>query len=333
MARQGLIGDLETKSTGQLCEILSRQEKLLKNKCFIQTLPDKGKKITEFVEKVRHALANKEEEEKKRVRLASVRTEFQSRYQQAFTQRQHVVFTDALAAGTRLKEKEMNTEPSLLVEAACRADGENSLESLCVESAEVRETTSGDTATSGKEDRAEDTDLASAFERVTLTEQSNVPPRDTSRNPFLGLQQQQKKPHYMEVLERSDKSVTKPRFRLNQLPLKSDSPSPGQSPGSVTPLSAEARRQKDRKHIDDVTSAKLPPLHHSPAQLLTLEESVTLLEEQTAKYQELQAKMAAQKLAEGLTVSMDSYNPDGVALAAHREVHDDDDDETLSEED
>lgn len=70
-----------------------------------------------------------------------------------------------------------------------------------------------------------------------------------------------------------------------RLPLKSDSPSPGQSPGSVTPLSAEARRQKDRKHIDDVTAAKLPPLHYSPAQLLTLEESVTLLEEQTAKYQ------------------------------------------------
>lgn len=190
-------------------------------RCFIQTLPDKGKKITEFVEKVRHALANKEEEEKKRVSLASVRSEFQSRYQQAFTQRQHVVFTDALAAGTRLKEKEVNTEPSLLVEAACRANGENSLESLCVESTEVRETTSGDTATSGNEDRAADTDLALAFERVTLTEQSTVPPRDTARNPFLGLQQQQKqqqqkKPHYIEVLERSDKSVTKPRFRLNQ---------------------------------------------------------------------------------------------------------------------
>lgn len=40
--------------------------------------------------------------------------------------------------------------------------------------------------------------------------------------------------------------------------------------------------------------------------------------------------MAAQKLAEGLIVSLDSYNPDGVALAAHREVYDD---ETLSEED
>lgn len=70
-----------------------------------------------------------------------------------------------------------------------------------------------------------------------------------------------------------------------RLPVKSTSPSPGQSPGSVTPLSAEARRQRDRKHLDDITAAKLPPLHHSPAQLLSLEESVTLLKEQTEKYQ------------------------------------------------
>lgn len=70
-----------------------------------------------------------------------------------------------------------------------------------------------------------------------------------------------------------------------RLPVKSASPSPGQSPGSVTPLSAEVRRQRDRKHLDDVTAAKLPPLHHSPAKLLSLEESVTLLKEQTRKHQ------------------------------------------------
>ncbi|KAB5525993.1 hypothetical protein PHYPO_G00146580 [Pangasianodon hypophthalmus] len=331
MERQGLIGDLESRSKEQLGEILARQEKLLHNKRFIQTLPDKGKKISEFVEKVRHALANKEEEEKKQASLASVRTEFQARYQQAFTQRQHVVSTDVLAARTRLKDNEdsMNTEPSHMVEATSRVDGGNTSDSLCIENTDVRETTSGDTAASGNADRAKDMDLTVAFERVTLSEESAAPPRDSTRNLFLGSQQQ-KKPHYIEVLERSDENVTKPRFKLNQLPVKSASPSPGQSPGSVTPLSAEARRQRDRKHLDDITAAKLPPLHHSPAQLLSLEESVTLLKEQTKKYQELQAKLAAQKLAEGLTVSMNSYNPEGGALAAYREVHDDG---ALSEED
>ncbi|XP_060767419.1 protein GRINL1A isoform X2 [Neoarius graeffei] len=293
---------------------------------FVQTLPDKGKKISEFVEKVHHALANKEEEETKQASLVSVRAEFQARYQQAFTQRQHVVSTDLPTARRRRKKNEdsMNTEPSHLEEAVSRVDGENGSESLGIENTEM-----GETAASRNADGENDTDLMVAFERVTLSEENAVPPRDSARNPFLGSQQQ-KKPHYIEVLERSEENVTKPRFRPNQLPVKSASPSPGQSPGSVTPLSAEARRQRDRKHLDDITAAKLPPLHHSPAQLLSLEESVTILKEQAKKYQEVQAKLAAQKLTEGLTVSMNSYNPEGGALTAYREVHDDG---AISEED
>lgn len=40
-------------------------------------------------------------------------------------------------------------------------------------------------------------------------------------------------------------------------------------------------------------------------------------------FQELQAKQAAQKLADGLSIRMESYNPEGGPLEAYREVHDD----------
>lgn len=36
----------------------------------------------------------------------------------------------------------------------------------------------------------------------------------------------------------------------------------------------------------------------------------------------MQAKLAAQKLSEGLKISMGSYTPDGGPTAAYREVHD-----------
>lgn len=65
----------------------------------------------------------------------------------------------------------------------------------------------------------------------------------------------------------------------------SGSSSPTQSSTGSSPLSAQARRERDRKHLDDTTAAKLPPLHHSPAQLLSLEESAALLKEQTKKQQ------------------------------------------------
>lgn len=74
----------------------------------------------------------------------------------------------------------------------------------------------------------------------------------------------------------------------SRLPHRSDvspsgSSSPSQSSEGSSPLSAQARRERDRKHLDDITAAKLPPLHHSPALLLSLEESSALLREQTRK--------------------------------------------------
>lgn len=64
----------------------------------------------------------------------------------------------------------------------------------------------------------------------------------------------------------------------------SSSPSPSPSPGGYAPISAEARKERDKKHIDDITAARLPPLHHSPAMLLSLEESADLQCEQTRKH-------------------------------------------------
>lgn len=67
-----------------------------------------------------------------------------------------------------------------------------------------------------------------------------------------------------------------------------------------------------------------PPLYQVSAKLLNVHLCLFPI------FQELQAKLAAQKLADGLSVGMNSYNPEGAALAAYREVHDDG---ALSEED
>uniref|UniRef100_A0A8B9J8Y1 RNA polymerase II subunit M n=1 Tax=Astyanax mexicanus TaxID=7994 RepID=A0A8B9J8Y1_ASTMX len=264
---------------------------------FVQTLPDKGKKITDFVEKVRQALEALEEEEEKQASLSTIGTEFQVRYQQALAQRRN-------AERETVKEEE------------------NLLETGRTNQPNTEGVMEASTPAGGAED------LVEALGRVNLSEEKNRPLRDTvinspPRNVFSATQSQ-KKPHYIEVLDRADADKEKHRFKPNQQRNKgSGSSSPGHSSGSATPLSAEARRQRDRKHLDDITAAKLPPLHHSPAQLLTLEESAALLREQTRKQQEVQARLAAQKLAEGLTVTMSGYNPEGVALGTYREVHDD----------
>ncbi|KAG1942098.1 protein GRINL1A isoform X2 [Pimephales promelas] len=327
-ARQGEVGDLRSKSKDELLEILSRQEKLLSNKRFVQSLPDKGKKIADFVVKVHLALGHLEEEERKQANLISVRTELQAKYQQALANRstdKHLGSNlDMIIPSHDGKEANVNIDEANIQENGGLFGQEESLTSR-PQVAGTLEKAGGNAPAS----LMKDTELVEAFGRVTLDESNNSSNQGTikplpSSIPFLG-NQLQKKPHCFEVLERTEKSVNmrKPRFKPNQLSVKSTSTSPSQASGSTTPLTTEARRQQDRKHLDDVTSAKLPPLHHSPAQLLSLEESSDLQQEQTRRHLELQAKQAAQKLADGLRIRMETYNPEGGPLEAYREVHDD----------
>ncbi|XP_051987598.1 DNA-directed RNA polymerase II subunit GRINL1A-like [Xyrauchen texanus] len=327
-ARHGQVSDLNSKRKDELLEILTRQEKLLSNKRFIQSLPDKGKKIADFVDKVRLALGHLEEEESKQASLNSVRAEFLAKYQQAFAKRsidKHLDSNSAMSITSHVKnEANFNITPANIQENG-GLFGQESMTSQPKAAAETLEAINGNATFLLMKDEG----LVEAFGRVTLAESDVASNQNTFKNqppsnPLLGSQQQ-KKPHYIEVLEKMEKSVKtrKPRFKPNQLTVKSGSLSTSESSGSTTPITAEARRQRDRKHLDDITAARLPPLHHSPAQMLSLEESVALVQEQTRKHQELQAKQAAQKLADGLRIRMENNNPEEGPLAAYREVHDD----------
>lgn len=291
--RQGQVGDLTKHSKEELQDLLLRQEKILSNTRLLQTLPDKGRKLQEFKEKIQQALEHHVEAERKQKLVSAARTEFQSKYQKAFTMQQRPVHNTS-AAGKDL--------PAVApVKNLVQVPG-----------------------TSLNSNHTPESELADALERVTLSKGSLD--NKATDNYFI---KPPSVPHYLSVIEKTEKSPSsrKPKFKTNQLPCKDDispsgSSSPNESSGTSSPLSAQARRERDRRHLDDITAAKLPPLHHSPAQLLSLEESALLLKEQTKKQQELQAKMAAQKLSEGVRISMGSYTPDGGPMAAYREVHD-----------
>lgn len=283
--RQGKVGDLTKHSKQELQDLLLRQERILSNKRLLQTLPDKGRKILEFREKIQQALEHHEEAERKQRLVSAAKTEFQSKYKQAFTMQQRSVHNNS-AAG----------------ESAVTVIHKTSLNS----------------------DHTPETELVEALERVKLSKGSLD--NKTTDNYFAKTASL---PHYISVIEKPEQSPSsrKSKFKTNQLPGKVDispsgSSSPNQSSETSSPLSAQARRERDRRFLDDITAAKLPPLNHSPAQLLSLEESAILLKEQTKKQQELQAKLAAQKLSEGLKISMGSYTPDGGPMTAYREVHD-----------
>ncbi|XP_028292324.1 protein GRINL1A [Gouania willdenowi] len=329
MERQGQVGDLRNRSKEELQDLLLRQHRILNNRRLLQTLPDKGKKIEEFAEKIRLAIEQISHDERRRSTVSDARAELQSMHKQAFAV-QRLVASSKSAAGQQ--NQEGDTRNAVHENTASTAsphvldDTRMDEQQHCsVSSAATVDTMVMAAEPSMNSDGATKS-LVKALERVTLDETGAETEEGTVGESYSI---KEKKPHYVTVLEKTEKSAAsrKQKFKPNQLLHGGDITSPGSlspthsSEGS-SPLSLQARRERDRKHLNDITAAKLPPLRHSPAQLVSLEESTALLKEHTKKQQELQAKMAAQKLSEGLKMSMGSYTPDESSTASYREVHD-----------
>uniref|UniRef100_A0AAQ4QXJ8 RNA polymerase II subunit M n=1 Tax=Gasterosteus aculeatus aculeatus TaxID=481459 RepID=A0AAQ4QXJ8_GASAC len=385
--RQGQVGHLRTQSKDELQELILRQEKMLSNKRFLQSLPDKGKKIKEFAEKLRQAIDDHNEEERRQSFDSVARTQLQTKYQQAFLLQQRAIPNSPTASQPN-RQSEAAAGDAVPVSAHRLENTSDEQQDQSVSRAAAGETIEMAAAgASLNSDETKEDDLVEALGRVKLSEtssgfitESKDPLNSTARDNYFLVKEGPKTPHYVTVLERTEKTSArgKLKFKPNQLPHRSDvspsgSSSPSRSSEGSSPLSAQARKERDRKHLDDITAANPPPLHHSPAQLLSLEESADLLMEQFKKEHnelresprsdpsiisrgqcsgsvgavysftskemtsepnvkqcaavnsqrpELQAKLAAQKLSEGLKISMGSYTPDSGPMAAYREVHD-----------
>ncbi|KAM4035823.1 protein GRINL1A [Anomaloglossus baeobatrachus] len=312
-------GELRGRSSRELAEILERQEKLLSNKKFIAKLPDRGKKISEYAEKVRAAIAEQSRRKKNTDLLSAFKVQFQ--------EQQCNMKENAETSGER-KEKVTGLSPlsvtlgtedassHAMVNDAKPAHGLDTQRSPASDMIH-EETCNNDCHT--REDSADV--LANSLKMIAIKESGE---KVTSSYPGTSGAQ---KSHYVEITEKRSMSPVqrRGRFRTNRLPSDSNSSTPDQSPGDkALTMSAEQRKLHDRKHLDDITAARLPPLHHSPAQLLPLEESLALQIQQKNIYEEKQAKLAAQKLFEKLNIKMGPFNAEGDSYMKYRDHRDED---------
>lgn len=380
--RQGTVGDLDKKPKGELVELLRRQHKLKANKKFIQSMPDKGKRINEFIQKLDAAIARHEEVERTAELLSAVKLEFQvAQVEMTFDKEEDLtneVVTSTLIArqvwnetekdqyvlskinvqsGVKNENSEVCIEnqksnpvrgtvlekeqATLAIQSSkVSTKSENSLDSLMDHQSTVDIKQEGSNhldlhnATNVVDGDFDETTelLADRFGKVSLTENEHrkVPKKiheeptlisdvKFTDNPFRTLHQVKKNPHYVDVLQHRAMNplVKKAQFKTNHL---SGSPgsSPDHSPGrSELKLSPAERRLRDRKHLDDITAARLPPLYHSPIQLLSFEESAELQISQKQKYESTQAKQAAEKLSQRMNIKMVTFDLQHEAVAAY----------------
>ncbi|XP_026712255.1 myocardial zonula adherens protein-like isoform X2 [Athene cunicularia] len=359
----------ETRDTGVGCDLPYRK--------FIARLPDKGKKISDFAEKLKLAILEEEELEQTAELLSAVRLKFQVKQEEINTSKQQVTLNEAtlncedssvfnensnikeaseissqqqeaesveqdatnVALEKQRTQRKNDTVKTVTKEQnlVCEVSSKSATSSHLKNDQRVSQGNIEDgTESTGALDNSKDV-LVDAFQKVSivdgnnseemLEEEQNVAKHKGSI--FGSLHP--KTPHYIEVLESRAKNpvVKKSKFKTNVLSGdpsgSSHSSSASQSPGGFgSPVTAEERRLRDKKHLNDITAARLPPLHHSPAQLLSIEESIAIQIQQKEAYEEMQAKLAAQKLAERLNIKMLRFEPEGEASMQYREVRDED---------
>uniref|UniRef100_A0A8B9GT29 DNA-directed RNA polymerase II subunit GRINL1A n=1 Tax=Amazona collaria TaxID=241587 RepID=A0A8B9GT29_9PSIT len=321
-------GGLRGRSLPELRDMLRRQERLLADRKFITRLPDKGKKISDFVEKLKLAISQEEDVARTAELLSAVRLEFQVKQDAINANKQQVVLNedrlnceDSTVFSENSNTKEVSEISSQRQEAECIAhDATNTsgTSSHLTSDEQISQSKSeGGTERAGALDNSKD-ELVDAFQKVTIvggddSEKVLEKEQDVAKhkgNIFGSLHP--RTPHYIEVLESRAKNpvIKKSKFKTN---VNRNSHCTDSSPGACgSPITTEERRLRDKKHLNEITAARLPPLHHSPTKLLSIEESIAIQIQQKAAYEEMQAKLAAQRLGERLSVKMLRFEPEGV---------------------
>ncbi|KAM8804413.1 protein GRINL1A [Eudromia elegans] len=303
------MAELRGRSLPELRDMLRRQQRLLADRRFVSRLPDGGRKVAELAARLGHAV-RQEEERAAREAAASVR-----------------------GSPRTLGESDSEKTPATAQNNLCETSSEPAPSThLDDEQHLPQDKPQGPEERAGALDSSKDL-LAEAFQKVSIVDGD-----DSGR----ALEREQnvakhtgnvfsRTPHYIEVLEsRAKNPITKKsKFKTNILSGEQSRSTHGasssQSPeGSGSPMTPEERRLRDKKHLNDITAARLPPLHHAPAKLLSIEESIAIQIQQKEAYEEMQAKLAAQKLAERLNIKMVRFEPEGEASMQYREVRDED---------
>ncbi|KAM9311877.1 myocardial zonula adherens protein-like [Gastrophryne carolinensis] len=336
---------------------------------FIARLPDRGKRILSYTEKVQAAIAQQRRAREKTSLLSAFKLEFEEQCNNVKERSQraadpmnkqtlapegqilnkspgssaHMSETETgpnLEAGTDASRVEHNLHTDAQSPALHNSVGTKSLSINNPDGAtSVIENTPNVIADgpSVPEDRNPKTkkigpdssdDLVDGLKMISIKDsgENNDDDSKTSLQDKVTLNHLAKKSHFVEIIENRAKNPAqrKERFQTNRLPSDSNSSTPNQSPGErALRLSAEERKAQNRKHLDDITAVTLPPIHHSPAQLLPLAESLNLQIAQKKSYEEKQAKLAAQKLFDKLNVKMAPYNPEGDSYMKYRDQDED----------
>ncbi|GFO50261.1 DNA-directed RNA polymerase ii subunit grinl1a-like [Plakobranchus ocellatus] len=278
--RQGYIGDLTIKTLSELKDLLDKKEKLLANRSLLQKLPDKGKKVHEFVQKVKELIEKKS---------------LESALESGNNQRLNMVHQSLPVIES--VESVNTTITDQMASRDIHIDNKSSKETKMQQNLKSSDTLSDD------------------LQKLSLgTEMKHLQTGQTSVNA------------YEKIIQRDNESLNKEasKFMPHRTLKSKDHHHP--VPDDTLPTKMESHRFEE--------SAVHPPQYkHQKSKLISLNESIHLIEEHQKRNEELAIERATKRLMSQSTVKMEMYNPSSIDMnyreqEGHAQVDLDSDDDS-----
>ncbi|XP_064609767.1 DNA-directed RNA polymerase II subunit GRINL1A-like isoform X2 [Liolophura sinensis] len=340
---QGYLGDLHTKSTVELMDLLRRQEAILQKQTFLRSLPDGGRKVRAFADTLQRIITERKEQEMcqtsqigedMQVRMLAENTQVKSDSPSSVETAVPGNLKRATSQFAKLRDK--NTASGEVTEAKPSSTNEDFC--LRIQSLSVRDKVSMDTS----EADAQLAQLMNTAQHNKVYMMKEHPKQESETvNSYLKVMQKSeqasasKKEHFkpnsslkIRTLEELPKEyrgtgVAKQTARdYESVNLQAD-PSGGRNPLTG--------RIMDVKTAE--SSATPPKYKYDRVRTVSLDESFQLQKVQAMKQEELRAQHAAMRLAGKIHVKMGVYNPEGKMAMAYRSQNDDDKDDHLDSDD
>ncbi|KAI8129115.1 DNA-directed RNA polymerase II subunit GRINL1A [Lucilia cuprina] len=290
--KESYTKDLTKLTQVELREIKEREEKLLQNKSKLQKLPDKGKRIQDFYDKVLQELERRSNVDEAAKIFSNLNIASQG--EKALNE---------LEWQGNLKNLQENLNP---LDDVLDSDDETEMDPLKIIAQRQMHERKADSPDSGvtTESNGEETQAAQAIEAeivaIDIKEKlDNIKPKlqtlNSSINSINGESRSSSvcshtldlEPHVHYLVDKTETHV-QPPIREKFKPYRT----------TVSNVhDPEKERQRKQGKNWEVTAATPPPIQHNGTQLLNLMDSVEIQAQYLLKLKELQEKQAAERLA------------------------------------
>ncbi|KAJ8304317.1 hypothetical protein KUTeg_017900 [Tegillarca granosa] len=319
--KQGYLEDLSKKTTVELKELLNRQESLLKKKKFLSTLPDKGEKVNKFRDLLLKLITQREENEQRTQQKITERLDVKrDKNPKDSLSKADIVMKQPSRFVQKRKEIQIKKQKNMSIDPG-HTDAQTSSSQLseCLIGISTSDQTpdcKNDKSIINKDfktlrDKSEGLiiGLEDSLQNLNIEDEHCNQEEDItnfSNYELKNIKKFNKNSTYMNTKFKPNSSL---KNRISDS-LSSD----GEPLNKVSNLASSTDVADNQTSRNRDLALEGPVYKYNKTKLISLEDSIHLQRVQKKISEEIQARHAAERLAERLNFKMETYNSEGTDI-------------------